>query len=141
MLVRLIYASRSVTPVTQSLSDEILQAARRYNPEHGITGILCFNDSIFVQALEGSREKVNELYVRIARDERHRDLILLEYSEITERKYPSWSMARVKLDKVNLSVILKRSTGTTLDPYSMPGCATAALLEELAATAIFNGRD
>jgi hypothetical protein len=36
MLVRLIYASRSTTPITSELVRQILDAAHQHNPERGI---------------------------------------------------------------------------------------------------------
>ncbi|WP_255988071.1 BLUF domain-containing protein [Chitinolyticbacter albus] len=139
MLVRLIYASRASAPITVESVEAILQASRARNPELGLTGVLCYTGDVFVQALEGGREQVNALYNRLQRDPRHRDLVLLDYAEIPARRYASWSMAKMRLDKVNVSLLLKYSATPTLDPYTMPGPATAALLEELAATASFCG--
>ena len=70
MLVRLLYVSRATESTTESL-EAILQRARRHNAEHGITGILCYSNNIFMQLLEGSREEVNCLYSEIQRDSHH----------------------------------------------------------------------
>ncbi|WP_028535001.1 BLUF domain-containing protein [Paludibacterium yongneupense] len=133
MLVRLIYASRSLAPIDNDLTEKVLAAARSYNPAHGITGVLCYSDAIFVQALEGGREEVNRLYARIQSDPRHKELTLLDYAEIGARRFSDWTMGRVRLDKINLSLLLKYSDKASFDPFCATGRATAALLDELAA--------
>ncbi len=141
MLVRLIYASRACAPITQESLDAILLSARRANLAGGITGVLCHSEGLFVQALEGGRDQVNQLYARLLQDSRHRELVLLCYEEIPVRRYAAWTMGKVRLDKVNRSLLLKYSSTGTLNPYDVSGCATVALLEELAATGAFAVRD
>ena len=141
MLVRLIYASRASTPIGHDTMEGILSSSRRHNPSNGITGVLCHSDEIFVQALEGGRDQVNHLYARLLQDSRHRDVVLLCYEEVPVRRYSSWTMGKVSLDKVNRSLLLKYSSNGCLNPYDVPACATVALLDELAATAAFAVRD
>lgn len=141
MLVRLIYASRSCSTISHELVDSILEASRRHNPSLGITGVLCYSEDIFVQALEGSRDQVNQLLARLHQDKRHKDLILLSYGEIGVRQFASWTMGKIRLDKINRSLLLKYSATGTLNPYDVSGCATVAMLEELVTTAAFTARD
>ncbi|HTN50343.1 MAG TPA: BLUF domain-containing protein [Burkholderiaceae bacterium] len=140
MLVRLLYASRSAGAVTQQIIDSILQESRTYNPAHGITGVLCHCGESYMQALEGGREEVNALYMKIVRDTRHRDVTLLHYAEVPERHFASWTMGQVNLAKVNPSLLLKYSDKPMPDPYTVPGRASMALLEELVANAQIIGR-
>ena len=72
MLVRLLYASRAVDPSSEAI-DAILVQSRQYNPTCGITGILCYGGGIFLQAIEGGRMPVSELYGHIQKDARHKD--------------------------------------------------------------------
>ena len=139
MLVRLLYVSRATESTTESL-EAILQRARRHNAEHGITGILCYSNNIFMQLLEGSREEVNCLYSEIQRDSHHTNVQLLHYDEITEREYPGWTMGLVDFDQLNTSIILKYSEGPDFNPYANSGWMSLAMLEELAATAQVVGR-
>ncbi|QEL55318.1 BLUF domain-containing protein [Chromobacterium paludis] len=132
MLVRLIYCSRAQQPIEPALVDEILSAARKYNPPLGITGLLCYSKDAFVQVLEGSRVHVNRLYLKLARDTRHHSLMLLSFSEIEQRKFANWSMAEVALDQLNASIILRHSPLPALEPFTMPGASAERLLEELA---------
>ena len=139
MLVRLLYVSRATESTTESL-EAILQRARRHNAEHGITGILCYSNNIFMQLLEGGREEVNCLYSEIQRDSHHTNVQLLHYDEITEREYPGWTMGLVDIDQLNTSIILKYSEGPDFNPYANSGWMSLAMLEELAATAQVVGR-
>lgn len=140
MLVRLLYASRSVKPATAELTDAILAQSRAHNPALGITGILCQSGDIFMQVLEGGRAPVNQLYNQIVRDERHKDVAVLHYEEIAERRFAGWTMGQVNLAKVNPTTLLKYSETMALDPYAISGHASLALLEELIATAQIIGR-
>jgi len=141
MLVRLIYASRARAAISQDTVEAILASARKHNPAKGVTGLLAYSDRVFVQVLEGGREQVNQMYALLQRDERHQDLILLGYEAIDERQYSSWTMGRIRLDKINRSLLLKYSVCGELDPYQVSNCATVALLNELASTAAFAQRD
>jgi hypothetical protein len=49
-------------------------------------------------------------------------------------------MGQVNLAKLNASVVLKYSEKPVLDPYSVSGDVSIALLEELMATAAIMGR-
>ena len=140
MLVRLLYASRAATHVTQEIIESILQQSRTHNPAHGITGILCHGGDVYMQALEGGREAVNSLYIKIVRDTRHREIILLHYAEVPERHFAGWTMGQVNLSKVNPSMLLKYSDKPVLDPFTVSGRASMALLEELIASAQIVGR-
>jgi Sensors of blue-light using FAD len=135
MLVRLLYASRSKGPLSPELIDELLASSRRNNPALGITGLLCHSGDIFMQVLEGGREAVNKLYTRISSDTRHNDVTLLHYEEITERRFAGWTMGQVNLTRVNPSILLKYSERPVLDPYSVSGKVSIALLQELIDTA------
>jgi hypothetical protein len=140
MLVRLLYASRSVEPIDTALIDSILAQSRRRNPSVGITGILCQSGEVFMQVLEGGRTAVNQLYNQIVRDDRHKDVVILQYEEVAERRFAGWTMGQVNLAKVNPATLLKYSETPALDPYQMAGTASMALLEELIATAQIIGR-
>jgi len=140
MLVRLLYVSRALDPDSLIDIQTIMDSAREHNVTNGITGILCYGGGIYLQALEGGRRQVNELYSHIVKDKRHTDVVLLHYEEITERRFGSWTMGQVNLSKLNTSVILKYSEKPELDPYSVSGGMAIALLEELMRTAFIIGR-
>jgi len=139
MLVRLLYASRAVDRSDGAI-EAILMQSRHSNPTCGITGILCYGGGIFLQAIEGGRTAVSELYGHIQRDVRHTDVVLLHYEEISERRFGGWTMGQVNMSKINTSILLKYAEKPELDPYSVSGQVSLALLEELMATASIIGR-
>jgi hypothetical protein len=139
MLVRLLYASRCVDASDEAI-EAILAQSREHNPIAGITGILCYGGGIFLQAIEGGRTQVSDLFGHIQRDPRHRDVTLLHYEEIFERRFGGWSMGQVNVSRLNHSILLKYSEKPELDPYSVSGKVSLALLEDLMATAAICGR-
>ena len=140
MLVRLLYASRAVDGKLCDVVQSVMQQSREHNPQHGITGILCHSDQVFMQVLEGGREAINTLYGHIMRDPRHTDVVLLHYEEINERRYAGWTMGQANLGKINPSIMLKYSALPELNPHNMSGKMSLALIEELMATAAIVGR-
>ena len=140
MLVRLMYCSRSQEALSTGELDAIVAKSRSNNPARGITGVLCFGGGIYLQAIEGGRNQVNGLYTHIVKDPRHKDVVILAYQEISERRFGGWTMGHVRLDKLNPSIVLKYSETPELDPYGVSGDVSFALLEELMATASIVGR-
>jgi hypothetical protein len=139
MLVRLLYCSRAVDTSPEAV-DSILQQSRQHNPAHGITGILCYGDGVFLQCIEGGRMQVSELFGSIQHDKRHKDVALLHFEEIFERRFGGWSMGQVNVSKLNSALLLKYSEKPELDPYAVSGKVSLSLLEDLAATAAICGR-
>ena len=140
MLVRLMYASRAVAAVDQDQLLAILRKSKANNPALGVTGVLCYSEGIFLQALEGGRSAVNALYNRISGDNRHSQVELLTYEEIGERRFAGWSMGQVNMSRLNPGLLLKYSERPMLDPYAVSGRVSMALFEELMATASIVGQ-
>ncbi|HOB68122.1 BLUF domain-containing protein [Ottowia sp.] len=134
MLVRLLYASRAVDSSPAAV-EAICTSARQHNADHGVTGVLVFGGGIFMQCIEGGRQTISDLYGVIQKDARHQDVVLLHYEEITERRFGGWTMGLVNAERVNAGVLLKYSERAVLDPYTVSGRASLALIEDLMATA------
>ena len=99
MLVRLLYVSQPVGPITTTVTTSILEQSHSYNKRENITGVLCQGSGLWLQALEGERHQVNVLYSRIMTNRHHHNLELLSMEEITHRRFGQWSMALVHLSK------------------------------------------
>lgn len=101
---RLIYKSRTSWDL---LSNEVLlelaKTSAGNNAERDITGLLILSGESFLQVLEGPADEVNDLYLRIARDERHGKLRLLRYESISKRLFKDWAMHVVDLDDLPMS--------------------------------------
>ena len=139
MLVRLLYCSRAVDTSPEAI-ESILTQSRQHNAHAGVTSILCYGGGIFLQCIEGGRMQVSELFGSIQHDARHKDVALLHYEEISERRFSGWSMGQVNVSKLNQSILLKYSEKPELDPYAVSGKVSLSLLEDLAATAAICGR-
>jgi hypothetical protein len=134
-----LYASRAVDTSSEAI-ESILHQSRDHNPSTGVTGVLCYGGGIFLQALEGGRMAISQLYGHIQRDPRHKDVVLLQYEEISERRFSGWTMGEVNMNRINAAILLKYAEKPELDPYSVSGSVSMALLEELIATASIIGR-
>ena len=58
MLVRCLYASRPLEPLSGAFVNSILEQSRKNNPALGVTGLLCVSDAVFMQVLEGGRATI-----------------------------------------------------------------------------------
>ena len=98
---RLIYRSRSLLPADPQLSEaglaEILRTARTNNRQLGITGALVLYEhkNWFAQALEGPEAEVTNLFDRIKKDPRHKDVEIREAESVPARLFSKWAMALV----------------------------------------------
>jgi hypothetical protein len=94
----LIYVSQAERPMRSEELSDILKISRKHNQGDDITGLLIYRFTPseergnFMQLLEGSKQKVNEAFARIAADKRHHTKIVLEEGEIPARSFPDWTM-------------------------------------------------
>lgn len=137
-LVRLIYASKKADGLEIPDILRILDTAQVANEKFGITGILCFNETVFLQALEGDLFCVNQLYNKIINDKRHKNVCLIDFSLVVEREFADWSMGNVDVENLSTKAI---SSGVRnalrkerFDPYSMDAIRVLWLLKELSKT-------
>ncbi len=134
MLVRCLYASRPAKPLSVAVLDSILEQSARNNPRLGITGLLCFTNKVFVQVIEGARDEVCEVFNAIVRDDRHLQVRLLDFEEISARRFGNWTMGQVNIADISPALLLKYSEKAELDPFICSGKATLARLEEFIVT-------
>lgn len=88
---RLIYRSQPFGFDSAMLAG-ILSAARRNNPQWGITGALICRHDVYLQLIEGPSDSIKALYSRILVDDRHTDIRLLLEEDMGERLFPAWAM-------------------------------------------------
>ncbi|MCL7943874.1 BLUF domain-containing protein [Marinobacter sp. ATCH36] len=102
-LMRLAYASEATfeaKPVEKGVEPNvarILMESRRNNAKGEIVGGLYYGDNRFFQYLEGEEDAVRNLYDRIARDSRHRNVTTLLEEPLEARTFTNWSMKYVPL--------------------------------------------
>jgi Sensors of blue-light using FAD len=136
MIYRLIYVSTALDSVDLNEFKRILATAQTNNAARDLTGMLAFNSKVFLQALEGSREAINDLYSKLVRDPRHFNLMLLKYAPIEVRNWSNWSMGFAAPNADNRALFLKYSNQSVFNPYGMPGDNAEKLLIELSNTSM-----
>ncbi|RPD44882.1 BLUF domain-containing protein [Hymenobacter sediminis] len=94
-LHHLIYQSSAVTPLASPELGRLLEQSRRNNQLAGITGVLLYDGSRFMQVLEGPEEAVHAIFSRIEVDCRHTGVQVLADGPSTHRQFPGWSMGLV----------------------------------------------
>ena len=93
MLERLIYQSIAKHEFGSLHLFNLLTEARLRNQRMQITGHLLYFEGRFTQCVEGPSHSLDTLWQSLVRDERHHDVKLLARYEITERRFPQWTMA------------------------------------------------
>jgi hypothetical protein len=131
-MVRLIYTSEVAEGCSLQDVNDILQASRQHNEDSGITGMLCYDGTYFIQWIEGARRSINALYASIVQDPRHLNVTILEYSEVTKREFEVWSMAYVSTENADRKTVFKYCSENTFNPYLMTPESVRLLLLDLA---------
>jgi len=103
-MYRIIYKSRSITPLNWTLVQDIIMSSVPSNEASGITGILLASETHFLQVLEGKFEDVNALFRRIFRDDRHDELSIIGFSVIDARLFRGWGMLGIGTFELNTKI-------------------------------------
>ena len=132
-MYRLIYKSRSTTPLNWDIVREITSTSEENNAVLGVTGILLASRTHFMQALEGKFEAVNTVFRRIVKDDRHSELSLVGFSVIDARLFCGWGMRGIGAFDFNKNIEaeLKDKYGEEQEGIHFP-------LEEWQALAMIN---
>ena len=134
-LVQLVYASESIKQYDHSEIDAIVEQAKKYNHKHRISGMLYYDESVFVQLLEGSRKDVSNLFQRIWFDLRHTNVQILYLEETKIREWRDWSMLHVSTQDKKERTFVKYSTlPSGFNPYILSGAVLKMYIHELSAT-------
>lgn len=94
-LIRILYVSKPSSTFEPTDVAGILKTSATNNAARGITGVLCYRGGYFAQILEGEELPVLETYTRIARDERHTDLVIIHLATITKQIFEGWAMGGI----------------------------------------------
>ena len=81
----------------------ILTQARRNNKRDHITGALICRQNMYLQLVEGPEDAIDELYLKITRDDRHCDVRLGYSATVETRLFPDWEMLDDSMPSVTLS--------------------------------------
>lgn len=100
-LYQLVYISRITSTGLSGAStlNDIAETAIINNKLDQVTGILCYGNGYFFQCVEGSEQALTNLKNRILMDDRHKDMRTLDFSAITDRRFTSWSLRSIILER------------------------------------------
>jgi len=101
-MIQTTYISTPTRPMTTDDLMDILNNARLNNVGMGVSGMLLYTGSEFIQILEGDEKVVEELLDTIKKDPRHRDFRIIEKKKITHREYAEWTMGFKRIDRDDL---------------------------------------
>ena len=100
MVKRIKYISRFAKPLTNEDVDEIARVSEENNRKQDLTGALMVSGGVFFQVVEGPKEAVDDLWGRLQKDPRHKEILLLRAEEgDLPRIFPEWRMKKVHLDR------------------------------------------
>ena len=128
MLVRLLYVSKPVGPITTYVTSSILETSSVNNKKTDITGVLCQGSGIYLQVIEGQRSDISALFSRIMADTRHNTVVILSMEEIEQRRYGQWSMALVQLSMDDPMVQMAHPE---FDPYAASSSDAMKIIDDL----------
>lgn len=94
-LACLLYLSKATHSFTADELQDLEARASDANALLGITGYLFCDQGKFVQYIEGTPDKVDLLFNRVAGDPRHTVLLDLRASGLRTRRFPVWHMRRL----------------------------------------------
>ena len=116
-LTSVTYTSLARLDLESTDLEDIHRAAREQNAMDGITGLLVFNGTHFLQIIEGSEDAIDELVEKLRRDPRHSGFEVRDRRKVDARSFPGWSM---ELVRVNASYFEAKDTIADKLPKTVP---------------------
>ena len=124
-LTSVTYTSLARLDLQASDLEAIHRTAREQNALDGITGLLVFNGTHFLQIIEGAEDAIEDLVERLRKDPRHNGFEIRDRRKVEARSFPGWSM---ELVRVNAGYFEARDTIIDRLPDTVPVAIQARLL-------------
>ena len=99
----LAYVSEPIKGLSTQKVAALVEDAAAFNQLHGITGLLLFDGTRFLQYLEGPEEALKRTYSRILASTSHHEIVELARGRISGRMFPAWSMRLLPVGAPELS--------------------------------------
>ena len=96
-LKTLTYTSRARLDLFEDDLRDIHQTARHLNALDGVTGLLLFDGSRFLQIIEGGELAIDNLVERLRRDPRHSAFEVRDERLVERRSFADWSMELLRV--------------------------------------------
>ena len=91
-LIELTYVSEPAQEMSFLGLMRLLYHSYLRNTSMGITGALIFENNRFGQVIEGPRIQIEDLWERIQKDTRHKNIHLIDSKPIVHRSFSKWTM-------------------------------------------------
>ncbi|MEO0667822.1 MAG: BLUF domain-containing protein [Pseudomonadota bacterium] len=130
-LYHLVYFSKRKS-IAEDEFAAILETSRRNNAALGITGALFMSDEYFFQVLEGPRTALSSLLGLIMNDDRHEDVVLTLFDEVSRRTFGEWSMAELPSQDPRMQALFEYYASQSDGPAGLSGGAIWDMVESMA---------
>lgn len=135
MLCSLIYLSSIGTPENPELRDldqqRILTSSKLNNARNNITGVLALVDGYFLQYLEGDRRHLTQTFGRISSDQRHHNVMLVSFTEIIQRQFPTWGLEEANISDSGSALVRSFTSGRQFEPGLLSAEAIFTMIREI----------
>lgn len=101
------YSSQAVPGLSIDEIDVLVNSADDFNQQAGVTGVLLFDGSRFMQYLEGPEEGIDAVYTRILASRNHSEIVELGRGIVGGRRFPYWSMRLLPTVEMELRTVAK----------------------------------
>ena len=91
-LIELTYVSEPAQEMSFLGLIRLLYHSYLRNTSMGITGALIFENNRFGQVIEGPRTQIENLWEKIQKDTRHKNIHLIDSRPIEHRSFSKWTM-------------------------------------------------
>ncbi len=91
MLKTICYISSSTQNDSLENIKEMYSKAKANNSKNNISGILIYHNGNYLQVLEGTHKDVDQTYIRISKDSRHKNIIKVINSDTEYRIFEDYN--------------------------------------------------
>ncbi|NNC33612.1 MAG: BLUF domain-containing protein [Croceitalea sp.] len=90
-----LYVSKAKMVFSQTDLDRLAEVSTKNNEELDITGYLFYEKNYFLQYMEGPPKSINNMIHKIALDDRHELICIIEDEDLQIRRFPNWGMKNI----------------------------------------------
>ncbi len=103
------YLSKQAEALKDSELENLFKYILATNPLLNITGALLHNNAFFLQVLEGKKETIKELFAKIRKDKRHKNILMILDQKIENRIFQNY--------EANFSIMKSKADIERLNTY------------------------
>jgi Sensors of blue-light using FAD len=126
-----LYVSVADPDLESDAIDDLVSHSQSRNMAAGITGIMLYNGSNFMQLIEGEGPAIDACFDRICADPRHSGVATLRNAPIAVREFPEWAMRYC---------LVEQPVESTLERVRQTGAPRVDTLDRIAAFVGLNRR-